>query len=77
MGLAAVAAVAGAGDADVNPFTPALAGGPSATGDTFTDTRFGPVNIGGVFDSPAGQKVGLLVPLLIGAVILAVLIFRR
>ena len=60
----------------------ALAGGPSSAdvGDIGQDTRFGPVNVGGQFGSPATTGIGgNVVPLTILAVaiIVAVLLFRR
>lgn len=58
-----------------------ITGGAATVGDVGVDTRFGPVNVGGLFGSPAGDTAtrNLFIPaVLFGvALVTAAFIFRR
>lgn len=56
-----------------------ITGGSAESGDIFSDVGgFGPVNIGGVFDSGASSSNQFLLPaLIIGGIILGVVFLRR
>lgn len=80
MGLAGIVGqVAGAGPTSENPFAAALAGGPSSTGDVGIDTRFGPVNIGGLFgDTGSVERRNTFIPIALAgvAIVVAFFLFR-
>ena len=57
-----------------------ITGGAAESGDISgaTDVGFGPVNIGGVFSSPAASGSPLILPaLIIGGIILGAIFLRR